>query len=174
MPSTTCIDDAYEDLWELASESASNIMEIYAGMRIQTADGTVTCIHPSYQYKCDDRNDYSTTLVVQYGEFTALLTGDISSEQEKEILPYVQPYAPFDLLKAAHHGSKYSSCTEFLDEVSPLACIISCGIDNSYGHPHTETMDRINAAGSEIYRTDEIGAVLVNLRDGKVNINGYR
>lgn len=174
MPSTTCIDDAYEDLWELASESASNIMEIYAGMCIQTADGTVTCIHPSYQYKCDDRNDYSTTLVVQYGEFTALLTGDISSEQEKEILPYVQPYAPFDLLKAAHHGSKYSSCTEFLDEVSPLACIISCGIDNSYGHPHTETMDRINAAGSEIYRTDEIGAVLVNLRDGKVNINGYR
>ena len=113
-------------------------------------------------------------MVVQYGEFTALLTGDISSEQEKEILPYVQPYAPFDLLKAAHHGSKYSSCTEFLDEVLPLACIISCGIDNSYGHPHTETMDRINAAGSKIYRTDEIGAVLVNLRDGKVNISGYR
>lgn len=174
MPSTTCIDDAYENLWELASESASNIMEIYAGMSIQTAGGAVTCIHPSYQYKCDDRNDYSTTLVVQYGEFSALLTGDISSEQEKEILPQVQSFAPFDLLKAAHHGSKYSSCTEFLDEVSPSACVISCGVDNSYGHPHVEALDRIDAADAVTYRTDESGAVFVTVRNGKMNIHGYR
>lgn len=173
MPSTTCTDEAYTALWELAQEYAQNTVEIYAGMRIGNEDSSVTCIHPSYKYDCSDRNDYSTTLIVQNDDFKALLTGDISSVQEKEITGIVRAYGPFDILKAAHHGSKYSSSEEFLDAAKPGTCVISCGTDNSYGHPHTETIERLENIKADIRRTDEEGAVTVVIKDGRVRISGY-
>ena len=70
-----------------------------------------------------------------------------------------------DVLKAGHHGSSTSTSDAFLAAVDPDYAVISCGKDNSYGHPHQETMDKLNAADISIFRTDEQGTV-VAVSDG--------
>ena len=76
-----------------------------------------------------------------------------------------------DVLKVAHHGSKYSSDAAFLEKVSPKAAVISCGVNNVYGHPHKEAMERLQKTGAEIFRTDEDGTILVTIgKDGAMNI----
>ena len=173
MPSTALVDDAYTSLWNTALSYADNVQIIYAGMELVGGDTVITCIHPQYGYQCSERNDYSTTLVVENNDFSALLTGDISSVQEKELLQTIAVYAPFDVLKAAHHGSGYSSSEEFLEYVSPDFAVISCGVDNSYGHPHEETLQRLEAVGTSVYRTDRCGAVIIEIDKDDVRIRGY-
>jgi competence protein ComEC len=63
------------------------------------------------------------------------------------------------VLKVGHHGSYTSSSEDFLSAVSPSAAVISCGVDNSYGHPHQQTMDRLTALSLDIYRTDTMGTI---------------
>jgi hypothetical protein len=66
-----------------------------------------------------------------------------------------------DIYVAAHHGSKYSSGTAFLQWLQPKDVMISCGVDNEYGHPAPEVLRRIEQCHSNIYRTDEQGEILV-------------
>ena len=66
-----------------------------------------------------------------------------------------------DLLKVAHHGSKYSSSTGFIEACSPSAAIISVGANNFYGHPSPDTLDRLESYGCEVFRTDLEGAVIL-------------
>ena len=66
-----------------------------------------------------------------------------------------------DILKVAHHGSKYSSSYEFIEACSPDAAVISVGAHNFYGHPAPDTLDRLNTYGYEVFRTDEEGAVVM-------------
>ena len=75
-----------------------------------------------------------------------------------------EPDVSADILKVAHHGSKYSSDADFLKTVSPKAAVISCGADNLYGHPHEETLERLQSAKAELYRTDTEGTILVKLK----------
>ena len=87
-----------------------------------------------------------------------LFTGDIGAEEEKKlVLSYGKALNKVDCLKVAHHGSKYSSCKEFLESVGGGVAYISCGERNSYGHPHGETLERLSEAGFEIRRTDKEG-----------------
>ena len=77
------------------------------------------------------------------------------------------------LLKVAHHGSRYTTDEEFLQLVSPKVALISCGRDNSYGHPHDELLQRLENAGSRVYRTDVSGEISVLVEDGKIRIEEY-
>ena len=70
------------------------------------------------------------------------------------------------MLKAGHHGSRSSTAQVFLDRVNPLYAIISCGTDNKYGHPHKETLERLNAANIRVFRTDVQGTIVATV-DGK-------
>ena len=70
------------------------------------------------------------------------------------------------MLKAGHHGSSSSTSTEFLQGVLPEYAVICCGIDNKYGHPRQETLDKLNAAGIKIYRTDLSGGTIRFVVDG--------
>ena len=72
---------------------------------------------------------------------------------------------------AGHHGSKSSSCEEFLRATAPELALISAGANNPYGHPAPETLDRLEALGSQVRRTDQEGSVTVSLRDGRVGIS---
>ena len=65
------------------------------------------------------------------------------------------------ILKVAHHGSKYSSCDNFLQTLSPRYSLISVGEKNLYGHPHQDTLQRLEASGSIVLRTDESGEITV-------------
>ncbi len=110
-----------------------------------------------------DTNDYSPFILFETYSTKVMFTGDASTEIEKDVLEYYKDNLSIfdvDILKAGHHGSKGSSCKEFLDATKPEYVVISCGIDNSYGHPHTEAVNRFTDAGSTIFRTDTGGNIL--------------
>ena len=97
--------------------------------------------------------------------YRVLLTGDVEKEGEEELLSEELERA--DILKAAHHGSKNSTSNEFLQKVQPKQTVISCGKQNRYGHPHLETIHRLQTYRTKIYRTDRSGAIIFfKRRDG--------
>ena len=104
-------------------------------------------------------NDSSAVVKLEYLDKSFLFTGDISSRAEEKLLEKYSVQLDSDVLKVAHHGSKTSSSSEFLDVVSPKYSVISVG-DNNYGHPTAEVLDRISVVGSEILRTDRDGSIL--------------
>lgn len=110
----------------------------------------------------EDLND--TSLVIKYSldAKEALFMGDATSVVEGQLLSrgVVQPA---EILKVGHHGSRYSSSPEFLAAVQPNYAIISAGIDNSYHHPHTETLQRLQTIGANIIRTDIFGTATLLL-----------
>lgn len=103
----------------------------------------------------NDTNNQS--LVVEYvnGEDKILLMGDAEKEVEEEILSKV---SKVDLLKVGHHGSRSSTSQAFFDKVSPKYAVITCGINNKYGHPHQETVSKLTEV--EVHRTDECGHIV--------------
>ena len=98
-------------------------------------------------------NENSIVLHLQYKDFDAILTGDITSKEEKQIIQDYQ-FQDIEILKVAHHGSKYSSSKEFLQAISPQIAIICVG-KNPWGHPTKEVLDRLQAIGARILRTDQ-------------------
>lgn len=112
-------------------------------------------------------NEVALVLVLRYGEFVTLLTSDIGQDQEAELLAGRggNHLERASVLKVAHHGSRYSSSTPFLEAVSPRLAVIEVG-KNSYGHPSPETIHRLQAVGARVLRTDTDGDVVVNT-DGR-------
>jgi competence protein ComEC len=106
--------------------------------------------------------------MVRYGEFSALFMGDMTGIGESEFVKVAD--ADADVLKVSHHGSSKSTFQEFIDEVSPQTCIISCGEDNLYGHPHRETLDRLH--NTDVLRTDLMGDIRISARkSGKYKVS---
>ena len=121
-------------------------------------DITITVLGPVSQD--NEMNNMSLVLRVVYGSNSVLLTGDAEIEEENEILASGSTLKS-DVLKAGHHGSKYSSGSDFLNAVMPRTVVISCGRDNSFGHPNVETLDRFIMIGAEILRSDFYGDIVV-------------
>lgn len=110
-------------------------------------------------------NDNSLVITVEYGDVKALFTGDAERSVEAELIKN-KDNINADILKVAHHGSRYASSVEFLNKVSPSAAVISSGSGNSYGHPHKEALERLEKCGAEILRCDKDGTVVL-IADGK-------
>ena len=104
------------------------------------------------------RNDDSIVLDVRYGDVSILLMGDVGASVEREIIPLLRP-ASTRILKVGHHGSRTSTSQVFLDAVRPHIAIISCGRGNTFGHPAPEVLQRLEAIGADIYRTDRDGEI---------------
>jgi competence protein ComEC len=110
-------------------------------------------------------NETSVVLRLVYGQFSALLTGDIGSETETLLVNSGQILRS-NVLKVGHHGSKFSSAEAFLRAVKPAVALISVGQKNRYGHPTQEALERLRAVGARILRTDESGDIEV-VSDGE-------
>ncbi|WP_207667215.1 DNA internalization-related competence protein ComEC/Rec2 [Butyrivibrio sp. X503] len=130
---------------------------------IQTKTLEMTCLNPTEKMYTEGANAYSTVLHMRYGAFTALFTGDVEKEGEEQLKQTISQntakYGDITLLKVAHHGSQYTTDEEFLELTHPKLAVISCGVNNTYGHPHEELLDRLESQNTRIYRTDEMGAV---------------
>lgn len=133
------------------------------GDSFSLGESSVEVFSPIKEY--EDTNNNSIVLKVTYGDTSFLFTGDAEREVESDMLD-----GGFDLtadvLKVGHHGSSTSSSYPFLREVMPKYAVISCGRDNSYGHPHREPLSRLADVGAKIYRTDEQGHIIAR-SDGK-------
>jgi len=110
-----------------------------------------------------DVNDNSVVMRLSFGERSLLFSGDIGENAEKAL---ASREIGADVLKAPHHGSRYSSSGAFLSAVRPSAVVVSAGRFNSFGFPHAEALERYREAGAEVLRTDTMGAVTVET-DGR-------
>lgn len=110
-------------------------------------------------------NNYSVLVKITHGENSFLITGDCEVQEEREFLERGCDLSA-DVLKAAHHGSDTSSSSEWLSAVMPQYTVISCGVDNKYGHPDDETYTRICKYSPKVYITAEDGTVVFE-SDGK-------
>lgn len=165
-------DDAYDQLTALAKDYGSQIVYLKQGDVITDASMRLECVFPDASGRKTDKNAQS--LVVRYEEngFSGLFTGDISSMEERYLLS--QDLAePVDYYKAAHHGSKYSNSEEFLAMLAPQVTTISCGKDNSYGHPGEEAVAHIKKSGSTLYETMESGRIRLRIQEGKIIADEY-
>jgi competence protein ComEC len=111
-----------------------------------------------------ETNVASLVLLLDHYNIDTLFTGDIDSTVESQIIARGTPIAS-DILKVAHHGSNYSTSTDFLNAVQPSDSVISVG-PNPYGHPGAETLARLLASGTTIWRTDRNGTIIVTSSDG--------
>lgn len=103
-------------------------------------------------------NNRSVVVKLTCGDFSCLITGDAEAEEEALLLQENQPLAS-NLYIVGHHGSASSSTPEFIDAVNPEVAWISCGLENSYGHPTTQTLNTLQQHGIRIFRTDKQGEV---------------
>jgi len=108
-----------------------------------------------------DTNDYSAMIKLTYGSISYMLTGDAEELAEIDLVNSGVDLQA-DVLKVGHHGSSSSTSLEFIHAVQPKVAVISVGLNNSYGHPHQDAVDRLMAYGSDIYRTDLQGTVVLH------------
>lgn len=120
-----------------------------------------------------DFNNNSIVGRLTYGSFSMLFTGDAEKEEEATILKQGGALKS-DVLKVGHHGSRTSSSPAFLKAVSPKDAFISCGQGNDYGHPHKVTLQKLEKAKINIYRTDRNGTVTLTTDGSKYQITKER
>ena len=110
-------------------------------------------------------NNSSLVLKLTYGQISFLLTGDAEVEVEKQLLNSGTDLSA-QVLKVAHHGSANATSLEFLEAVNPQLAIISVGKDNDFGHPHATTLNKLEARGIKVLRTDQLGTIRLST-DGR-------
>jgi len=103
-----------------------------------------------------------------------LISGDIEASQEAELLKIYAETLQADILVAPHHGSLTSSSTEFVKAVNPVAVIFTTGYLNRWGFPRQKVLDRYQQMGSEIYQTDQHGAIVIHCDFNNCSLNRYR
>lgn len=171
LPRATASQEGWEALRQAAERRNTPVYTMEAGEAFVRGEVTFTCLYPQAVAEGEDANSHSLTLLVEWGAFSGLFPGDLGTEQE---LRFQEQWRPVSLLKVGHHGSRNSSGTAFLEALTPRAVVISCGAGNSYGHPHLETLARLEEAGSRVYRTDRQGAVRFLVRDGAMTVETFR
>jgi len=158
-------DGFYIDLMEKANRQGTRVSYLRTGDALAFRNGIgVRCVSPGESSR-EQTNERSLVLMLEYGGVSYLLTGDIGVSAEGDILRSGAGIG-CDVLKVAHHGSKYSTSEEFLDGAAPHVALISASRNNPHGHPAPETMEKLEKRGIDTYVTAECGAVTL-LNDGK-------
>lgn len=172
LPDKTVWDEA---LWELARQGDKfrvNVVVMHGGESIRKTDLRIDCLFPERESrKTIVGNESSLVLSLEYLDFDMLFTGDIENEGEEMLLKVLEKQ--YDVLKVAHHGSRNSTSEELLDAVKPKNGLVSAGENNSYGHPHKETLRRLEEEGCKMWNTAESGAVTLITDGKKLEIKEY-
>ena len=155
-PTTRC----YEQMLDAAEAQQVQAVKGQSGVTVYEEDGVkLELVGPEPQKESDDLNEYSLVAKLTVGGKSFLFTGDSSEQAEADMIEAGEDLKA-DVLKIGHHGSSTATTKAFLQAVNPQVAVISCGKDNSYGHPHEETMQRLQEKAMTIYRTDEDGTIL--------------
>lgn len=128
----------------------------------------------SYDYSNSNLNNGSVVLKFKYKDVEILFTGDAEREAEKFITAGYGNFLNSDILKAGHHGSVTSSSIPFMLKINPKIALISCGLYNIYNHPSDIVLRRLKKLGSDVYRTDLDGALILESDGEKINIINWK
>lgn len=157
MPKAVSTSKTYENLLETIKDKGLSIHTGKAGVEVLSEDNlSIEMLAPNAE-KYSSMNNYSIVLKITYGNISFLYTGDAEALSEKEITADVEA----DVLKVGHHGSDTSSSDDFLARVNPSYAIISVGANNSYNHPSSSTIEKLEKYTNNIYRTDLNGSIIV-------------
>lgn len=163
MPDVSVNSSAYRELMDAMEYRKYESTPPVAGSSFTLGNAAFTILGPVEKYS--NENDNSIVIALKHGENSFILSGDAEETAELDIIKSGLDI-DVDLYKAGHHGSVTSSSLKFLKAMSPKTVIISCGKDNTYGHPDSHTIEKIKTVGADIYRTDLQGTI-VAFSDGK-------
>ena len=157
-PVTEASTKCFKDFVKYTQQQGLQVEVPAVGTMWPLGGATVTMVGPVAQY--DDTNDTSIVLRIDYGSTSFLLTGDMEKTAESDLVNSCADLKA-DVLQVGHHGSSTSTGYAFLNAVLPEMGVISCGVNNKYGHPHEETLSILRDAGVNVYRTDLQGTITI-------------
>jgi len=148
-----------EDVYKAIEYKNYSVKEPVVGDTFSLGGAKITVIAPCHYDYEDNANNYSIGLLMEYGSNKFLFTGDAEEEAENDMLAsgFLQRV---DVYKVGHHGSYSSTTDNFLSVIQPKYAVISCGVDNDYGHPHASVLNGLRINGVDVFRTDEQGSII--------------
>lgn len=168
-------DETLKELLALAEATDTEIIYMERGDIMKENNLEITCLHPKSTYQSENANDGSLVLSISYHSFDMLLTGDVEGMGEVELVTYMEELerqgelVDYEMIKIAHHGSNSSTIEAFLNIAKGDVGIISCGINNVYGHPHKEVLNRMKESNMRSISTTEEGAITIEIISKKKN-----
>lgn len=173
----------YKKLLAVAQKASFPVKRLSRYGTFGTPSGAyMVCISP-YSLDETDENDSSAVLYLAYGGVRFLFCADITAVRERRLMrdyaldkhifdkgDYAVQLEGIDFLKVSHHGSAYSSSEEWLTLLSPANAVFTSGAGNRYHHPTLQATARLQAAGANLFRTDELGNIVVSVRDGSYTV----
>ena len=169
----------YEEFIKIVKEKKINVKIVEGGEKVSIEDNLYfDIIWPVSDNMISDNSINNNSLVckLNYKNYSMLFTGDIEAIAEKAILKKYSKNLNIlksDILKVAHHGSKTSSITEFIEKIKPKYAIIEVGEDNKFGHPSDSTIQNLEKANIRIYRTDKMGEIEIKTNGKEIKINEF-
>lgn len=161
MPDIVKDTKTYQEVVDVAGIKRLTITQPEVGDSYPLGAASFTILSPSVAEGERDANNSSIVIRLVYGETSFLFSGDAEAEEERTIVESGQLLCS-NVYKVAHHGSSGANSKAYLDTVSPEYAVISCGRDNSYGHPHKEVLQLLQDRSITTYRTDEQGTIIVS------------
>ena len=157
-PVTEASTKCFKDFVKYTQQQNLQVEVPAVGTQWALGSATVTLLGPVTQYS--ETNNTSLVLRIDYGVTSFLLTGDMENTAETDLVNSGANLKA-DVLQVGHHGSSTSTSYLFLNAVLPEMGVISCGVNNKYGHPHEETLSILRDAGVDVYRTDLQGTITI-------------
>lgn len=164
--------DEYRNIAGIINSKKINVIHVKQGDVLNIdKEVKLDIFYPPKYFEYDDLNNNSIVAKLRYNKFSVLFTGDIEKSEENILNKYTDSELKSDVIKVAHHGSKTSSSEEFIKVVKPKIALIGVGMNNKFGHPNQEIIERLENINCKIYRTDEMGEIVMEVnKSGKVKI----
>lgn len=167
MTSAVATTQIYENMLYAVEDSGADVHSVMAGdVILNKANLLIEVVAPK---AIDDEEQNNNSIVVKltYGDDKFLFTGDAEKSEEDGIWTNIK----CDVLKIGHHGSDSSSTSNFLKKVEPTYAVISCGLNNSYGHPTSDVLKRLDDRNIDVYRTDIQGTIIFTSNGKDISVN---
>ncbi|MBP9988689.1 MAG: MBL fold metallo-hydrolase, partial [Ruminococcus sp.] len=156
-------DDYYKKFINSVKTNAEKEIYTNGGKKYAFGEINIDVFSPLKTY--EDMNSCSIAARISYYNTSVMVTGDIQSDAEADIIKNFGNIKS-DILCVSHHGSKTTTSESWLDAVNPHYAVVSCGVNNDYGHPHIDLLKRLESHKINYYRTDLSGDILFRC-DGK-------
>lgn len=171
MSETEANSQVYERLLDALIRTSTPVVYPSTGESYSVGELNFLIIHPTTL--TGNLNDDSLSFKMIANNTSFLFTGDAEERAENMMLG-TRLQLQSDIYHMGHHGSRTSSSASFMSAVRPEVAVYSAGVNNSYGHPHKEAIDRVRAVGAEVYGTAENGTVTVNVANSGYTVETER
>lgn len=164
--------DEYINIANIINSKKINVIFVKQGDSFNISKNVkLDILYPPQELEYKDLNNNSIVAKLTYNSFSILFTGDVESSEANILNSYSTEILRSTVLKVAHHGSKTSSSKKFLEAVKPKIALIGVGVNNNFGHPNGEVLQRLNDINCKICRTDKMGEITIYVdKKGRIRI----